>query len=73
MLGFIDENGEVTDAMVDGSKIISAVDNLDEHGGFSYCWVTLDANCEENMSFSVMESAMDIMKKIDECDRFNKR
>ena len=68
----IDETGDYVNLMVDGSKILSALDTLKTNGQFDHTTIILD-NSVKPLTFDVMEQAVDIMKKIDECDKLNRR
>ena len=68
----IDETGDYVNLMVDGSKILSALDTLKTNSQFDHTTIILD-NSVKPLTFDVMEQAVDIMKKIDECDKLNRR
>jgi len=74
LTGIVDVYSQTTDVIVDGSKILHAIDILTPRGEFDHCNVTLDAlDNDELVTFRVSESAIEVLKRIDECDRMNKR
>lgn len=68
----IDEEGFMSDVMVDGSKILTVVDHV-RNRNFECATITIDTNSPENIQFLIAEPAVDVMKKVDECDRLNRR